>query len=229
MYLEKYCALARELRICLVPGTIIERHPKSPGSKSPGPVLTNKDGDYQLFNVAYFISESGVLLGKYAKKNLWDGERLHQSPGSEKHSAIDTPLGKIGLLICWDLAFPEAFRELIRDGAQIIIVPTCWTLDESMAYGLKLNPNYESLFLNSMITARAFENTGAVVFANAGGPADIYVGQSQITMPFLGPVGGVLDHSEGLLFAEIDTEVLRQAELNYQVREDISREGWHYS
>lgn len=37
---------------------------------------------------------------------------------------FDTPVGKVGLLICWDLAFPEAFRELISQGAQIICIPT---------------------------------------------------------------------------------------------------------
>jgi predicted amidohydrolase len=37
---------------------------------------------------------------------------------------FDTPIGKVGLLICWDLAFPEAFRELIANGAEVVIIPT---------------------------------------------------------------------------------------------------------
>ena len=37
---------------------------------------------------------------------------------------FDTPIGKVGLLICWDLAFPEAFRELVSRGAEIIVIPT---------------------------------------------------------------------------------------------------------
>lgn len=187
----------------------------------------DSDGAYQLLNVAYFISSDGSILGSYRKRNLWDQERLHLSPGHEVHKAISTPFGKIGLLACWDLAFPEAFRELVSDGAEIIIVPTCWTLDESSAFGLALNPNYEALVLNSLVTARCFENTCAVIFANAGGPKDVYVGLSQVTVPFAGPLGK-LGNEEGVLFAEIDMEVLHEAEKNYQVRADMGRENWHY-
>lgn len=131
-------------------------------------------------------------------------------------------------MICWDLAFPEAFRELVRDGADIIIVPTCWTLDESSSYGLKLNPDYESLVLNTMITARCFENSCAVVFANAGGPPDTFVGLSQVAMPFIGPVNRMWDSSEGFFIADIDMEVLKESELNYKVREDLTSKNWHY-
>jgi predicted amidohydrolase len=63
------------------------------------------------------------------------------------------------MLICWDLAFPEAFRELIANGAKIIIIPTFWTHKDCSEEGLKLNPAAEALFLDSMLTARAFENT----------------------------------------------------------------------
>jgi len=227
-YLDKYCALAKELKISIIPGTIVERHPWAGDSRqSRAVVLTDEIGDFQLLNVAYFISAEGIILGSYSKRNLWDQERLHLSPGHEKHTSISTPIGKIGLLACWDLAFPEAFRELVHDGAEIIIVPTCWTLDESSAFGLKLNPNYEALVLNSMVAARCFENTCAVVLANAGGPPDVYVGLSQVTVPFIGPVGS-LGHEEGMLVADIDMEVLREAEKNYQVRSDMAGENWHY-
>lgn len=65
------------------------------------------------------------MLGSYRKKNIWHPERPHlTSSGAERHVAIDTPIGRVGMLICWDLAFPEAFRELIADGAEIVILPT---------------------------------------------------------------------------------------------------------
>lgn len=212
----------------IVPGTVVERKAWTNDPKQPDAIILNDEGgDYQLLNTAYFISADGVRQGSYIKRNLWDQERLHLSPGTEKHTSITTPWGKIGLLACWDLAFPEAFRELVQDGAEIIIAPTCWTLDESSVFGLKLNPNYEALVLNSLVTARCFENTCAVIFANAGGPADVYVGLSQVALPFIGPIGK-LGNEEAMLIAEIDLEVLKEAEKNYQVRSDMSRENWHY-
>lgn len=234
-YLDRYGDLARELAICIVPGTLVERHdadaPESLqtlASASASASESDRRAGYQLFNTAYFIANDGSILGSYRKKNLWHTERTHQSRGQARHSALDTPLGRIGLLTCWDLAFPEAFRELVRDGADIIVLPTCWTADESCPYGLSLNPGYEALVLNSMITSRCFENSCAVVFANAGGPSDVFVGLSQVSMPFTGPVAGIWDSSEALVLAEIDMHVLREAERNYKVREDMSSQEWHY-
>jgi predicted amidohydrolase len=59
VYLEKFQALAKEHRICIVPGTIVEKHEEE------------KSEEYQLLNVAYFIDDKGEILGKYVKKNLW--------------------------------------------------------------------------------------------------------------------------------------------------------------
>jgi predicted amidohydrolase len=63
------------------------------------------------------------------------------------------------MLICWDLAFPEAFREMIAQGAKIIVIPTFWTLKDAGEKGMARNPAAEGLFLDSILTARAFENT----------------------------------------------------------------------
>jgi predicted amidohydrolase len=118
-YLDSYCTLAKKLNINIVPGTIIEAHPKSDKGNS------NDDSDILLYNTAYFISSAGQILGKYRKKNIWHPERPHlTSSGTDPHEVIQTDIGKVGLLICWDLAFPEAFRELIAKGAEIIIIPT---------------------------------------------------------------------------------------------------------
>jgi predicted amidohydrolase len=214
-YLDAYCALAKELHVNIVPGTIVEKH-----------------GD-QLLNVAYFISHDGAILGRYQKKNLWHPERPHlTSSAHEPHVAFDTPLGKVGMLICWDLAFPEAFRELIAGGAKIIIIPTYWTLADCTAKGLAYNPLSEALFLESTLVSRCYENTCMVVFANVGGQVGggnegSFAGLSQVAVPFQGALGK-LGSEEGMSAVDVDMEILEEAEHNYKVRADMDSEGWHY-
>jgi predicted amidohydrolase len=214
-YIDSYCSLAKELNMCIVPGTIIE-----------------KRGD-QLLNVAYFISNDGSILGQYQKKNLWHPERPHLTSSlHEPHVAFDTPIGKVGMLICWDLAFPEAFRELIAAGAKTIILPTFWALSDCTPEGLSYNPMAEQLFLESTIVARCYENTCMVVFANAGGPPGktekgTYAGLSQVCVPLQGALGK-LGPEEGMTVVDVDMKVLDVAEANYKVRQDMGSEGWHY-
>ncbi|KAK3044651.1 hypothetical protein LTS18_000714, partial [Coniosporium uncinatum] len=217
-YLKKYQDLAKKHKICIVPGTIVERHKDAA-----------EEGD-RLLNVAYFIGNDGSILGKYVKKNLWGPEREHlTSSGPDMHEVFDTPVGKIGMLICWDLAFPEAFRELIAQGAKTIIVPTFWTLSDCIPEGLARNPSSEALFLDSTITARCFENTCAVIFANAGGPPGRgYAGLSQVTVPFIGPLTRLGSCAEGMSVVDLDMQILEDAEKNYQVRADLARHDWHY-
>lgn len=158
-YLNKYRALAKECNIAIVPGTLIELHTDDTHDSTG---FTEGDEDAErLLNVAYFIDATGEVLGKYVKKNLWgDIERLHLTSSSrDPHPVFETPFGKVGMLICWDLAFPEAFREMIAQGAKLIIIPTFWTLKDCSPEGLALNPVAERLFLDSVLTARCFENT----------------------------------------------------------------------
>ncbi|KAJ8133192.1 hypothetical protein O1611_g432 [Lasiodiplodia mahajangana] len=214
--IQKYQNLAKELKICIVPGTIIVAEGEA------------------LHNNAYFISGDGEIVAQYQKKNLWHPERPHLvSSAHEPHKAFDTPLGRMGMLICWDLAFPEAFRELIADGAEIICVPAFWTMRDVLDEGYELNPDGEALFLNSTVVARAFENTCAVVFVNAGGPPEkgektSFAGLSQIGVPHIGALGR-LGPAESMSIVDLDIDVLRIAEENYKVREDMKTKGWHYA
>lgn len=219
-YLSKYQDLAKELRICIVPGTIVEAVP------------IEGDGEH-LLNVAYFVSSDGSIAGRYQKKNLWHPERHHLvSSAHEPHAAFDTPLGRVGMLVCWDLAFPEGFRELISDGADLIVVPSFWTMKDVSPEAYELNPEGEGLFLNSTVVTRAFENTCAVVFVNAGGPAEKgektnYAGLSQVAVPHVGPVSR-MGRAEGMSIVDLDMGIVKLGEENYKVREDMQKEGWHY-
>ncbi|KAJ5099394.1 hypothetical protein N7532_006395 [Penicillium argentinense] len=214
-YLDAYCSLAKECNICVVPGSLGELHE-----------------DNTLVNAAYFIDNMGTVRGKYEKKNLWHPERpfVKGSKNDTRHLAFDTPLGKVGMLICWDLAFPEAFRELIIQGAKIIIVPAFWKYSDASEAGLKRNPRSEGDFLDAAVVSRAFENTCAIVFCNVAGPAgEGFAGLSQVAMPFVGQMEKFENSDEGVKYADLDMDILDEAERAYKVREDITSPDWHYS
>ena len=80
-----------------------------------------------------------------------------------------------------------------------------------------------------MLVSRAFENTCCVVYANAGGPPGRgYAGQSQVTVPFIGPLTRMGGCQEGMTVAEVDMQIVEDAEKNYGIRADLAREDWHY-
>lgn len=208
--------MARELSICIVPGSIVRT--RTPTAFTP----------QRLDNATYFISSDGSVLGSYVKKSLWGPtERAFLASGHPTpNHVLDTPLGKVGLLICWDLAFPEAWRELIAGGAKTIIIPTLWTRSGASEKGRAWNPSAPALFLDSVLTARTYENTCAVVFANAGGkPGGNYVGLSQVTVPYVGPLCRLGSATEGMAVADLDMQVLEDAEENYAIRADLGPAG----
>ena len=93
----------------------------------------------------------------------------------------------------------------------------------------------EKLFLESTLTARAFENTCAVVFVNAGAPPDDaefnYAGLSRVAVPFVGALGDETKdtHREAMSIVDVDMTHVEEAEKNYKVRQDIGADGWHYT
>lgn len=243
-FLARYQALARELRICLVPGTLLEDL-TAPGDAPDEPPLAN---------VAYFIGPDGAVCGRYHKRNLWHPEKpILRAPAAvtedsgepPHHVAFDTPLGvRAGMLICWDLSFPEAFRALAADGARLVIVPSFWVSRDTNEPVNPINPRAEMLFLDTMCVARAFENSCAIVYVNCGGaPAAAdggvveagwdaegreYAGVSQAAMPMQGAIGRLEHNREGMSVVELDLGVLDAAEKAYKPRDDMERRGWKY-
>ncbi len=167
-YLPKYQELARELNINIVPGTIFETVPfdsaaSVKGNSGPSTIPQLDGKPVEIRNMTYFIcAGTGEIAGSYQKKNLWHPERPHLTADIQTpHTAFDTPLKRAdgtplraGLLICWDLAFPEAFRALMTDGAELILVPSFWAMDDVEPEARELNPNCERIFLSST-TVRA--------------------------------------------------------------------------
>jgi predicted amidohydrolase len=85
--------------------------------------------DGKIYNSAAVVDGSGVL-GVYRKVHLWDREKLWFTAGDAAPRVFDTSHGRIGVIVCYDLEFPEMTRTLALAGAELIVVPTNWPLVE---------------------------------------------------------------------------------------------------
>lgn len=86
--------------------------------------FAERDGD-RLFNTAVLVGPAGIAL-HYRKLHLFSGEQGVFTPGDLGLPIADTPLGRIGLCICYDLRFVETLRALSLAGADLVCVPTAW-------------------------------------------------------------------------------------------------------
>jgi len=155
---ERLKALSAELSMTIV-GSLPEPH----GEK--------------VFNTAYVV-DRGAVAGSYRKMHLFSlmGEDRHLDSGDSILLA-DTSVGKIGVMICYDLRFPELARRLAVEGADIIVVPGEW-------------PKPREEHWRTLLRGRAIENQLFVVAANACGVIGKldFFGSSLI----LGPKGEIL-------------------------------------
>ncbi|WP_244928979.1 nitrilase-related carbon-nitrogen hydrolase [Nocardioides sp. W7] len=78
---------------------------------------------------AALVDASGVRA-VYRKTHLWNREKRFFAPGTELPPVLDTPFGRVSVLICYDLEFPEMARSAALRGADLITVPTNWALDQ---------------------------------------------------------------------------------------------------
>ncbi|GMV37840.1 MAG: carbon-nitrogen hydrolase [Fimbriimonadales bacterium] len=155
-------------------------------------------GEPGLYNSAALLGPKG-LLGVYRKTHLpWIGLDRFADKGSTL-PVFDTPLGRFGILICYDLRFPEAGVSLALRGADAILVPTNWP------EGAESSPHF-------LAPARANENRLYVIASNrVGEEAGFrFIGKSGI-WGFDGKPIAYADHAdEALVIAPIDPEKARQ-------------------
>jgi predicted amidohydrolase len=164
--------------------------------------LLEREGDV-LYNAA--VVGPG-FFGRYRKTHLWDREKILYEPGSEL-PVFETPLGRIGVLICYDAWFPEAARTLALRGADLLCVPANapddWVPEHQRRGGLTM--------LNVHAISHANANRLFVACANRVG--DGYLGRSCI----VDPTGGILTFGstaeEELLYAEVAPLRARRAKL----------------
>ncbi|HLY24966.1 MAG TPA: carbon-nitrogen hydrolase family protein [Aggregatilineales bacterium] len=146
-------------------------------------LVTKEKVESILYNSAVLVGPEGELLGAYHKVHLRGEERMAFREGF-KLPVIDTgEIGKVGLMLGWDLAFPEVSRAMTLDGAELLCVMANWesnSMDEWKTY----------------VRARAYENALFVAAANRVG--------SDVTMRFGGE--SMIVGPRGRIYASLENE-----------------------
>jgi deaminated glutathione amidase len=156
----------------------------------------------RIGNTSLLLDPEGVIRARYRKMHLFDvdvpgGQRFRESDSiaaGEEVVVASTPWGGLGLTICYDLRFPELYRQLARDGARIIAVPAAFTRETGKDHW------------HVLLRARAIENQ-TFVFAPAqygfhGGKRASY-GHALVVDPW-GVVLAECGDREGFALAELD-------------------------
>lgn len=174
------------------------------------------------FNTSYYINANGEVLAEYRKNHLYPSEHSFLRPGTDA-PVFDTAFGKAGIVICWDMLFPEIFERLKNQGVKIIYCPSYWyrEIAESMA---SCNPRSEEQLLDALCLTRAVETNAALVYCNAAdvmnnpnGSVDTLIGHSQIAMPVIGSVHKIKNNKECMFISEINLDLLEKSRLVYRV------------
>lgn len=181
--------MARRHRVWLLVGSVAERCDADPTRCHNTSVLYNADGD---------------VVASYRKIHLFDidlpdgpsfQESAHIAPGHELVVA-DTPVGRLGLSVCYDLRFPETYQALVEAGAELITVPSAFTVPTGQAHW------------HALLRARAIETQAYVLAPAQEGPhggGRVSYGHSLVVDPW-GVVLAECGEGEGLALAEVDRE-----------------------
>ncbi len=216
---EQYARLAKKYGCYIQTGTFIEEDPRWPEL---------------LFNTTCLIGPEGILA-KYRKVNPWIPWELMASPHDVPNypdplfPVVETPLGRLGVAICYDWLFPEAIRQIAFAGAEVVLRLSAymdpWGTASPMEWWTLVN------------RTRALENTIYVVAVNQGAELKDYP-------PFSWPGGSMIVDYDGRILAQadpgpgekivvapIDLEALRQERkrrLGHDTLAHFRREAYDY-
>lgn len=168
----------------------------------------------KVYSASQLYNDSGEMVARYDKLHLFDvmledsNESYNESETIESGNdvvVVDTPFGKLGMAICYDLRFPELFRAMADAGMEICVLPSAFT-------NLTGRAHWESL-----LRARAIENLCYMIAPDQGGyhknGRETY-GDSMIVDPW-GVVLNRLPHGTGVVVSDVDLEKLRKTRQNF--------------
>jgi predicted amidohydrolase len=175
--------------------------------------FVEKEGD-KYFNSSYLLSPSGEILANYRKIHLFGFNSKETQILNHGHQVVvaDTSLGKIGLATCYDLRFPELFRRMVEQGAELFLVCSAWPY-----------PRLEHWIMLNRV--RALENQCFLVSSNSVGTnrGSQFVGHSMIVNPW-GIILASGGDEEVVVRAECDMSELRSARDRFPALAD--RQEW---
>jgi predicted amidohydrolase len=173
--------------------------------------LLERDGG-AIYSSAVLFDDSGAMVSLYRRTLVYHLERYFLTPG-EGPSVVDTPLGRLGLILGYDIQFPEVTRPLFLHGVELLICPA-----------LLLKPFAPAV--RAMALARAAENSCCLAFASASGENTLagltFLGRSAILQSPIGlrpfcdqfrkqpPVLAEAEDGEALLCADVDLQQVRR-------------------
>jgi len=198
---------AKQYGLWILGGSIPLRLDDTPANITPNKVSAS----------ALLFNAQGEQVARYDKMHLFDvrlpnGDVYAESDTTQpgfNSMVVDTPFGKLGIAICYDLRFPELFREMSAEGAQIFVIPAAFTDTTGKAH-------WEVL-----LRARAIENLSYVIAAGQGGyhiNGKATYGHSMI-IDYWGNVREVLEKGEGVIVSTIDLSTLDSVRTNFPVLE----------
>lgn len=178
-----------------------------------GGSMPEKDAEGNVYNTSYIFDREGKQIGKHRKVHLFDIDvkggqtfkELDTLTAGDSDTVFDTEFGKMGVMLCFDIRFPELSRMMVNDGARIVFVPA--------AFNMTTGPAHWELSFRT----RALDNQIYMVgCAPARDVSAGYIswGHSIVTDPW-GRVIDMLDEKKGILLAELDMDY------EEQVREEL--------
>jgi predicted amidohydrolase len=155
------------------------------------------------YKIALLIDRRGNIISKYKKINIYDDYVY----SGKKINVIKTDFAKIGIVVCWDLAFPSLFNRMKEKGAEIVFCPSQWAY-ESKVHG-KNGKEKELKLMKSLLQSRAFENLYFVAIADPVIPnrKDV-IAYSAIAGPH--SILNEIKDKEGIITADLNLEELKK-------------------
>ena len=153
-----------------------------------------------MYDTSFLVDKSGVIKSTYRKIHLYDALGFKESkklePGSKISAPIQTSIGKLGMLICYDLRFPEMSRILASSGSEILVVPSAWVVGKMKEeHWLTINKT------------RAIENGCYIIAPDQVG--NIYCGRSLVVDPY-GKILLDMKKRQGIGMVEISISKIRE-------------------